>query len=53
MTRTYNIRCPLDQAGYAEGRTEFPNGTVRTIEVVAGDLIRVTWDDEGFWDHKH
>ena len=52
MTRTYIVRCPLEQADYVERRTEFPNGTVRTIEVVAGGLIRVTWDDSGFWD-KH
>ncbi len=48
--RIYNIRYPVEQRDYVEGRTEYPNGTVRTIEYVGNGLVRVTWDDSLFWD---
>jgi hypothetical protein len=50
--RTYNIRYPLDRKDYPIGTVEYPNGTRRTIEDAGNGLLRVTWDDSGFWE-KH
>lgn len=50
--RTYDIRNPLQRSDYVFGRKEFANGTVRTTEDLGNGLVRVTWDDSGFWE-KH
>lgn len=47
--RTYEVRAPCDPSGYVVGTRQFANGTTRTVEDLGNGLVRVTWDDAGFW----